>query len=59
MTLDVLGAFDRYELYAALIVDSETAQVAQLLTRVATLDPGLTVLQRLDLYRIANLNHGS
>ncbi len=56
---DTLGAFDRFELYSALVVDSASAPVAQLLARVANLDPGVNAQELADLYRLVELNHGA
>lgn len=59
MSFDILGSFDRSELYAALIVGAPNPQIAQLLARVGSLDPTLTPTSVLELYRLQNLNHGA
>lgn len=55
--MDSLGAYDRVELYRALIVDAPNRQIAQLLARVASLDTELSAVDVLELYRVQNLNH--
>ena len=54
--MDVLGAYDRIELYSALIVDAPNRQTASMLARTATIDPTITAVMVLTLYSLISLN---
>lgn len=55
--MDVLGSFDRVDLYRALIVDARSRDCAQLLLAAAVEDPMVTDGQEGDLIVDYRRNH--